>query len=123
MVPLSRSGAAPPTDDKRYSTCKAPDLQCTPPPHALKILVESLFLHSGWVNSKQSSLFRAHLVRHVVEPVQLRVNHAHQLLQRLRLELAHGKDALVQPRAGACSQSFLLKKDTKQIKAGPFKTL
>lgn len=42
------------------------------------------------------------------------MNHPHQLLQRLRLELAHGKDALVQPRAGACSQSFLFK-NTKQI--------
>lgn len=49
------------------------------------------------------------------------MNHPHQLLQRLRLELTHGKDALVQPRAGACSQSFLLKKSTKQIKAGSFK--
>lgn len=88
---------------------KGPDLQCISV-HKLKILVDSLFLHSGWVNSKKSNLFRAHLVRHVVKPVQVRVNHPHQLLQRLRLELAHGKDALVQPRAGACSQSFLLKK-------------
>lgn len=44
------------------------------------------------------------------------MDHPHQLLQRLRLELAHGEEALVQPRAGACSQSFL-EKNTKHIKA------
>ena len=35
------------------------------------------------------------------------MNHSHQLLQRLRLELAHGEDPLVQPRAGSCPQGFL----------------
>lgn len=49
----------------------------------------------------------SHLVRHVVQPVQVGVDHPHQLLQRLRLELTHGEDALVQPRAGACPQGFL----------------
>lgn len=31
----------------------------------------------------------------------------HQLLQRLRLELTHREDALVQPRAGSRPQGFL----------------
>lgn len=35
------------------------------------------------------------------------MNHSHQLLQRLSLEFAHGKDPLVQPRAGARPQGFL----------------
>lgn len=38
------------------------------------------------------------------------MNHPHQLLQRLRLELAHGEDPLVQPRAGARPQRFLERK-------------
>lgn len=61
------------------------------------------------------NLSSSHLVRHVVEAVEVRVNHPHQLLQRLRLELAHGEDALVQPRAGSCPQSFLLKDRIRRV--------
>lgn len=56
----------------------------------------------------------SHLVRHVVEAVEVGVNQPHQLLQRLRLELAHGEDALVQPRAGPRPQSFLLRDQTRR---------
>lgn len=49
----------------------------------------------------------SHLVGHVVQPVEVRVDRPHQLRQRLRLELTHGEDALVQPRAGAGPKSFL----------------
>lgn len=35
------------------------------------------------------------------------MNHPHHLLQRLRLELAHGEDPLVEPGAGAGPQGFL----------------
>lgn len=58
-------------------------------------------------NLSLSRLVSSHLVGHVVQTVQVRVNHSHQLLQRLRLELAHGEDPLVQPRAGSCPQGFL----------------
>lgn len=70
----------------------------------------TLQLHKKLPNVKTSSV--SHLVGHVVKPVQVRMNHSHQLLQRLRLELTHGKDALVQPRAGAGPQSFL---ETKAV--------
>lgn len=35
------------------------------------------------------------------------MDHPHQLLQRLRLELTHSGDALVQPRAGSRPKGFL----------------
>lgn len=35
------------------------------------------------------------------------MDRAHDLLQRLALELAHGEDALVQLGAGPCAQCFL----------------
>lgn len=52
----------------------------------------------------------AHLVRHVVQPIQVRVNHPHQLLQRLSLKLTHGEDTLVQPSARPRPQGFLGKR-------------
>lgn len=47
------------------------------------------------------------------------MNHSHQLLQRLSLEFAHGKDPLVQPRAGARPQGFL-KANTHHISSVGF---
>lgn len=48
-----------------------------------------------------------YLFGHVVDAVQVRMNHTHDLMQRLTLELTHGKHSLVQTGAGTSSQSFL----------------
>lgn len=59
----------------------------------------------------------SHLVGHIVQPIQVRMNHPHQLLQRLSLELTHGKDPLVQPRARSCPQGFLGNKYKVSLKS------
>lgn len=58
----------------------------------------------------------SHLVGHGVQPIQVRMNHPHQLLQRLSLELTHGEDPLVQPRARSCPQGFLGNKHKVSLK-------
>lgn len=54
-----------------------------------------------------------YLFGHVVDAVQVWVNHTHDLMQRLTLKLTHGKHSLVQTGARTSSQSFL-KDETRQ---------
>lgn len=49
----------------------------------------------------------SHLFRKVVYAVEVRVNQAHDVPQRLALELAHVEDAVVQSGACASAQGFL----------------